>query len=120
MRILVTGGLGLIGHNVVARLENLGHEVSITDTRTNYGLVPQDELDYLVAERLKKISTTAIHRIDISDVEGMNWLFDKYKPEVVIHMASFPRQKVVNANPMIGARTMMEGLMNLCELSKKY
>ena len=120
MRILVTDGLGLIGHNVVARLENLGHEVSITDTRTNYGLVPQDELDYLVAERLKKISTTAIHRIDISDVEGMNWLFDKYKPEVVIHMASFPRQKVVNANPMIGARTMMEGLMNLCELSKKY
>jgi nucleoside-diphosphate-sugar epimerase len=35
-------------------------------------------------------------------------------------MASFPRQKVVNANPAMGARTMMEGLMNLCESAKKH
>jgi nucleoside-diphosphate-sugar epimerase len=35
-------------------------------------------------------------------------------------MASFPRQKVVNANPASGSRTMSEGLLNLCELSKKY
>ena len=55
--ILVTGGLGLIGHNVVARLEALGHTVVITDIQTNYGLVPQDELDYLMAERRKKITT---------------------------------------------------------------
>ena len=48
MRILVTGGLGLIGHNVVQRLEAQGHEVFITDTRTTYGLVPQAELDSLM------------------------------------------------------------------------
>jgi nucleoside-diphosphate-sugar epimerase len=35
-------------------------------------------------------------------------------------MASFPRQKVVNANPRLGAQTMMEGLLNLCEASKKH
>jgi nucleoside-diphosphate-sugar epimerase len=35
-------------------------------------------------------------------------------------MASFPRQKVVNANPTVGARTMMEGLLNLCESAKKH
>jgi nucleoside-diphosphate-sugar epimerase len=33
-------------------------------------------------------------------------------------MASFPRQKVVNANPRLGARTMMEGLLNLLECAK--
>ncbi len=54
-KILVTGGLSLIGHNVVRRLLDLGHEVSITDTQTNYGLVPQDELDYLMTERRAKI-----------------------------------------------------------------
>ena len=52
MKILVTGGLGLIGHNVVARLESLGHEVVVADTRTTYGIVPQDELEYLINERL--------------------------------------------------------------------
>jgi UDP-glucose 4-epimerase len=35
-------------------------------------------------------------------------------------MASFPRQKVVNANPAWGSRVMSEGLLNLLEASNKY
>jgi nucleoside-diphosphate-sugar epimerase len=118
--ILVTGGLGLIGHNVVARLESLGHQVIITDTQTNYGLVPQDELDYLITERRKKIATDRIFRIDIADHDGINWLIEKHQPDTIIHMASFPRQKVVNANPQLGSRAMSEGLLNLLEASKKH
>ena len=119
-KILVTGGLGLIGHNVVRRLLDQGHEVSITDTRTNYGLVPQDELDYLMAERRAKIPEMNLrtHRIDIADQAGIDWLVKHYQPDTVIHMASFPRQKVVNVNPMIGSRAMSEGLLNLLEAAK--
>jgi len=119
-KILVTGGLGLIGHNVVRRLIDQGHEVSITDTRTNYGLVPQDELDYLMSERIKKIPEVElrIHRIDIADAEGIDWLLKHYQPDTVIHMASFPRQKVVNVNPQAGSRAMSEGLLNLLEASR--
>ena len=119
MKILVTGGLGLIGHNVVARLQQQGHSVVITDTRTNYGIIPQAEIDYLMLERLKKIQPGQIHAIDIVN-DSIDWLFARYKFDIVIHMASFPRQKVVNANPMLGARTMMEGLLNLCEACKKH
>ncbi len=118
--ILVTGGLGLIGHNVVARLEALGHTVIVTDIRTNYGLVPQEEIDYLIEERLKKIKTTEIYRIDIADQDGIDFLLRKFNPDTVIHMASFPRQKVVNANPQLGSRAMSEGLLNLLESSKKH
>jgi nucleoside-diphosphate-sugar epimerase len=119
-KILVTGGLGLIGHNVVRRLIDQGHEVSITDTRTNYGLVPQDELDYLMEERRAKIPEMDLrtHRIDIADQEGINWLIQHYQPDTIIHMASFPRQKVVNVNPMAGSRAMSEGLLNLLEAAK--
>ena len=120
MNILVTGGLGLIGHNVVQRLEQLGHDVFITDTRTNYGIIPQAEINALIAERMKKISTTRIHGVDIVDQDGMDWLFRTYQPELIIHLASFPRQKVVNANPMLGSRAMSEGLLNLLELSVKH
>lgn len=120
MKILVTGGLGLIGHNVVKKLESQGHEIFITDTRTNYGIIPQSEIDYLISERLKYIKTEKIHRIDISDKESTEWLFRHYKPEVVIHLASFPRQKVVNANPAQGSKVMCEGLINLLEASVKY
>ena len=118
--ILVTGGLGLIGHNVVARLEALGHTVIITDIQTNYGIVPQDELDYLMSERRKKITTKEIYRIDIADEEGIDFLMRKFNPDTVIHMASFPRQKVVNANPQLGSRAMSEGLLNLLENAKKH
>ena len=120
MNILVTGGLGLIGHNVVQRLQALGHTVVITDTRTNYGIVPQDELDHLMAERVKSIAEeTCIQKIDIADPIGMKWLFERKQFDAVIHLASFPRQKVVNSNPMDGSRVMSEGLLNLLELSEK-
>jgi len=118
--ILVTGGLGLIGHNIVARLEALGHNVIVTDIRTNYGLVPQDEIDYLIEERLKKIQTTEIYRIDIADNNGIDFLLSKFNPDTIIHMASFPRQKVVNANPQSGSKVMSEGLLNLLENAKKH
>ena len=119
-KILVTGGLGLIGHNVVRRLLDQGHEVSITDTRTNYGLVPQDELDYLMSERMKKIPEVELrtHRIDIADAGGIDWLLKHYQPDTIIHMASFPRQKVVNVNPQAGSRAMSEGLLNLLEAAR--
>ena len=121
MNILVTGGLGLIGHNVVKRLQDMGHLVSIMDTKTNYGIIPQDEIDYLMSERRKKIAVDSyIYDRDISDAKSVDHIFNVEQPEIVIHMASFPRQKVVNANPAWGSRVMSEGLLNLLEASDKY
>jgi nucleoside-diphosphate-sugar epimerase len=114
-KILVTGGCGLIGHNVVSRLEQAGHEVSVIDNMTTYGIIPQDEMDYLLHERLKHIKSV-IHPVCISSARARE-LIQERKPEIVIHMASFPRQKVVNANPQQGARVMVEGLLNLLEAS---
>jgi nucleoside-diphosphate-sugar epimerase len=118
-KILVTGGLGFIGHNVVAELERQGHTCVITDTQTTYGIVPQSELDYLMAERRTKIKTDRIYRIDIADRDGIDWLVREHHPDTVIHLASFPRQKVVNANPQLGSQSMSEGLLNLLEASSR-
>jgi len=121
MNILVTGGLGLIGHNVVKRLQDMGHLVSIMDTKTNYGIITQAEIDYLMAERRKKIAVDSyIYDRDICDAQSVDHVFNVEQPEIVIHMASFPRQKVVNANPAWGSRVMSEGLLNLLEASNKY
>jgi len=117
MKILITGGLGFIGHNVVTLLEAQGHTCIITDTQTTYGIIPQAELDYLIAERRRKIRTDRIYRIDIADRDGIAWLIREHSPDTVVHLASFPRQKVVNANPQLGSQTMSEGLLNLLEAS---
>jgi UDP-glucose 4-epimerase len=118
MNILVTGGVGFIGHNVVSRLENLGHNLLIIDNMTNYGIIPEDEMNYLLDERANKI-TSVCTPIHIENRDAIDNIFKRFKPNVVIHLASFPRQKVVNSNPSFGARVMIEGLLNLCEASNR-
>lgn len=120
MKILVTGGMGLIGHNVVSKLEKLGHKVVVVDTRTNYGIIPEDEVKYLMKERQKKIRDSMNYQFDICDKGNMQWLFAGNKFDTVIHMASFPRQKVVNSDPVWGSKVMSEGLLNLLENSKRF
>jgi nucleoside-diphosphate-sugar epimerase len=117
MKILVTGGLGFIGHNVVQLLEKYGHEVSIIDNKTTYGVVPQTELDYLMAERLFKIRTRDI-TVAAIELPFNDSIFNNV--DIVIHLASFPRQKVVNANPTWGSQVMSEGLINLLGLSVQH
>jgi nucleoside-diphosphate-sugar epimerase len=94
--------------------------VSIIDNKTNYGIIPEDEIEYLMRERLKKIGDKSfVYTKDISNREDVDRIFDIEDPEIVIHMASFPRQKVVNSNPALGSRVMCEGLLNLLEASTK-
>jgi nucleoside-diphosphate-sugar epimerase len=121
MRYIVTGGAGFIGHNVVRQLEALGHECIILDSVTNYGFVHKAELEYLVNARKNRIRAN-IHYIDLRDhklVEDSmrTWCTGA---AAVIHLASFPRQKVFSQNPIWGADVMGTGLINLLEMTKKY
>ena len=118
-KILITGGLGFIGHNVVSNLEQCGHEVVIVDTQTTYGIVDRRDLDLLIAERQQRFRTRKIYYIDIS-APAIAQVFAAVQPDMVIHLASFPRQKVVNTNPMMGSRVMSEGLLNLLEASVRH
>jgi len=120
MKILVTGGAGFIGHNVVAKLEKQGHNVCILDNFTNYGIIPEKEIVALHTERLNKLQTKQIHRADIRDAHEVNQVFEECMPDVVIHCAAFPRAKVVDDNPMEGAAVLTGGLINLLRVSERY
>jgi nucleoside-diphosphate-sugar epimerase len=118
MNILITGGAGFIGHNVVKILENMGHECTVIDTYTNYNFIPISEIEYLARARLRKFKTTGVHNIDIRD--NLDHIFSMFAPDVVIHMASFPRQKVVGENPVLASDVMATGLINLLESSVRW
>ena len=121
MRILVTGGLGLIGHNVIPRLHARGHTVVSVDIKTDYGILPKAELDYLMAERIKKIPAEVVNfDIDVCDARAIDLLCLSNQFDAILHLASFPRQKVVNANPALGSRVMSEGLINLLESAQRH
>jgi nucleoside-diphosphate-sugar epimerase len=119
MKYLITGGAGFIGHNVVRILEQQGHECFVIDTCTDYGFIPEEELNYLITNRINRIKAK-IRLIDIREDQFVDTIFKTYKPDVVIHMASFPRQKVVEQNPVLASSVMCDGLINLLEKSKKY
>lgn len=110
--------MGFIGHNVVAQLEDMGHDVTLVDNFTDYGIIPSEELNALMLERQTQISSVC-YMYDIAE-SAVETAFKVAEPELVIHLASFPRQKVVNNNPLVAADSMVKGLLNLCELSCKY
>lgn len=120
MKFIVTGGAGFIGHNVVRQLEEQGHQCFVLDKCTTYGFVPRDELDYLKKERKKRMKSN-VHHIDLRNHGAVANFFLTFAHNVdaVIHLASFPRQKVVGANPVWGSEVMATGLVNLLEETKK-
>jgi UDP-glucuronate 4-epimerase len=121
MKFIVTGGAGFIGHNVVRQLENLGHECFILDSGTDYGFVPEDELLYLSRARRDRMRAS-IHYIDLREHARVESFFTNFsfKCDAVIHLASFPRQKVVSGNPVWGAEVMGTGLVHLLETAKRH
>ena len=120
LKILVTGGLGFIGHNVVKILQHDKHDVQVIDAFTSYGSVAVPELEYLYNERLKQINeSTQIYKEDIC-VPEIDEVFAKFKPDVVVHLASFPREAAVSSNPIEAARTMCVGTANILDCCTRH
>ena len=114
MKILVTGAAGFIGHNVVRFLEQQGHECFGIDSRTDYGFIPRAELDYLIKERCRRIQALP-HVIDIREADKIKQFVGLFNIQAIVHLASFPRQKVVKQNPSVASEVMSTGLINLLE-----
>ena len=111
MKILVTGGGGFIGHHVALKLQRLGHDVIIQDTFTNYGITDEKLMARLHGERLVGFKGKIIKSDITMGVTRTH--IDIHKPDMIIHLASFPRAKIVNENPAEAVPTMTTGLMNL-------
>ena len=80
MKFLVTGGSGFIGHNVVRILEQQGHECIVIDTCTDYGFIPEEELNYLITKRITR-NKAKVRLIDIREGQFVDTIFKTYKPD---------------------------------------
>ena len=112
MKILVTGGKGFIGSKIVELLSNAKHDVRVMDNGETYGVIDKQGLDKLYAFRQR--NWKKVHKFD-GDVTNRDDVLRAFHSttDIVIHLASYPRAKIVNNNPMLGVKNIVEGTVSL-------
>lgn len=119
MKTLITGGAGFIGHNVIKLLRSHGIDCYSIDSRTDYGFIPQDELDYLIKGRTNRSGYSPLV-VDIRDTDKIKSHVGVFDIKCIVHLASFPRQKVVQQDPVTASQVMVTGLINLLQAASIY
>ena len=112
MKILVMGGNGFIGSKIVEILSNTKHSVTVMDNNETYGVITKEGLKKL--QQYRQRNWKSVMKLD-GDVSNRDDVLKAFRgpPEVVIHLASYPRAKIVNNNPMLGVKNIVEGTVNL-------
>ena len=112
MKILVVGGNGFIGSKIVEILSNKKHSVTVMDNNETYGVITKEGLKKL--QQYRQRNWKSVMKLD-GDVSNRDDVLKAFRgpPEVVIHLASYPRAKIVNNNPMLGVKNIVEGTVNL-------
>ncbi|MFC1484877.1 NAD-dependent epimerase/dehydratase family protein [bacterium] len=106
MKILVTGGAGFIGSNVVDAYLQQGHEVTI--------------IDNLSTGRRENINPKAeFIEMDIQD-KGMDKIFKEKKFDILNHHAAQIDVRISVTDPCFDANVNIIGSLNLLENAKKY
>ena len=107
-RVLVTGGAGFIGSELVIKLAHAGHQVVAVDDLTTgcLGKLPLDELPG--AQFIK---------CDVNRFEDISSVFYAHRPEYVFHYAAVVGVKRTIENPVKVLRDV-DGIRNILDLSK--
>lgn len=114
MKILITGGAGFIGSAVVRFVIN----------STNDEVINIDKLTYAGnLESLKTVSNSPryhFEKFDICDRKALEKIFDKYQPDMVMHLAaeSHVDRSIIGSREFV--ETNMLGTYELLEVSRKY
>jgi UDP-glucose 4-epimerase len=109
--ILVTGGAGFIGSHLCDRLLAEGHRVVALDDLTT-GRIAN------LGEARSYGSEFTFFNMDIR-AEGVLSLFERHRPEVVMHLAAQPSVTASVADPTLDASVNVMGLLNVLECSSK-
>ncbi|MBX6423268.1 dTDP-glucose 4,6-dehydratase [Thermosulfurimonas sp. F29] len=111
MRVLVTGGAGFIGSDLVRRLPGEGFRVSVVDKLTYAG----------DPRRIEEVrDRVSFYRQDIVDFEGLEGVFERERPEVVVHYAAETHVDRSILDPDAFVKANVIGTFNLLRLSLKY
>ncbi len=130
-KILIIGGAGFIGHNLALRLKNLKANVSIVDSlqinnlvwlKKNKSKLPFPKLSlHILKERMKLLKKNRIplYKVDARNYHALSSIFNKVKPNIVIHLAAVSHADRSNKDPHTTFDHSLRTLENSLDNSKK-
>lgn len=119
MKILLTGAAGFIGSHFAEYLLENGHEVISIDNLNPF-YAPAIKANNLqeVALRAKSLGQFIDLRGDIRDRDFVSSTFEKYTPEVVVHLAAMAGVRPSIADPALYESVNIQGTLHLLEAMK--
>ncbi len=106
MKVLVTGGAGFIGSNIVDELINKGNEVIVAD-------------DLSSGKEANINEKARFYKLDIQDA-GLESVFEKEMPEYVSHQAAQIDVRRSVSDPIYDAKVNILGAINILQNCVKY
>lgn len=107
-KVIVTGGSGFIGSNLVDRLVDEGYRVVVFDNQSS------ESNDKFYKNDSPNVS---YHKVDIADYESVRPLFDNTK--YVFHLAAESRIGPCIENPLLAVRTNVTGTSVLLQCARE-
>lgn len=117
-RILVTGVAGFIGYHLAAKLISKGAQVVGLDNVNDYYDVS------LKNARLRQLIEAnghfEFHKVDLADNEGLESIFRRFRPEVVVNLAAQAGVRYSLTNPHAYVDSNLKGFLNVLEACRSH
>jgi CDP-paratose 2-epimerase len=121
MKVLVTGSSGLIGSEAVTFFDNLGFPIAGVDNNMRADFFGPKGDTTANRGRLESVCKNFTHyEQDIRDRAGVEALFKKVQPELIIHAAAQPSHDLAASRPYDDFDVNATGTLNLLEATRRH
>jgi len=111
-KVLVTGGAGFIGSHLCEHLLRTGRRVVVVDNMDDFY---EPQLKQANLEAIKAAGEYAFHPVDIRDSSRLEEVFEKERPEAVVHLAARAGVRPSLLYPELYASVNIDGTLCLLE-----
>jgi len=118
-KILITGGLGFIGHYLGIALKKCGFDVVIADNYSHN--IRQTWHSLIIKERMELVKEAGIPSVEVDTTveSSIESAILEFEPESIIHTAAIPDAQMSNRNPTEGFNQNLLATKNILEVIRR-
>jgi len=117
MRFLITGTAGFIGFHLARRLLEDGHEVVGVDNFSDYYDITLKDGRNAILEGYEGFR---VERVALEDAEALDAVWERAKPEVVVHLAAQAGVRYSIDHPEVYVASNLVGTFNVLEAARRH